>query len=106
MVQPVHVQHVQQVQPVQPIQHVQHVQQQPVQYVVKESQYRPPPQPQFVQTRSTGGDVNYVAAAPGRPVSTLRDSKLFFGATIIAPITHHLSYMSQPKFRNKQTTRS
>ena len=77
MVQPVHVQHVQQVQPVQPIQHVQHVQQQPVQYVVKESQYRPPPQPQFVQTRSTGGDVNYVAAAPGRPVSTLRDSKLF-----------------------------
>jgi len=46
-----------------------------VQYVVKESQYRAPPQPQFVQTRAdanyvtqTRGDANYVAAPPGRPV--------------------------------------
>lgn len=70
LVQPVHVQQVQ------PIQQVQQVQQVPVQYVVKESQYRAPPQPQFVQTRAdanyvtqTRGDANYVAAPPGRPVS-------------------------------------
>lgn len=37
---------------------------QPIQYVVKESQYRP--QPQFVDAR----DANYVQAASGRPVST------------------------------------